>query len=227
MKTFATIILSLYLFSTFASGQSSDKSTNKEIGSSFPKVAAQSCDSVQLTPIRCMSSLPPVLPAFHLADSLSQQNQQLPRQIVSRAPFFINEQFSVALGKTYSDFKYENVTSFGTSFLIRPMEKLTIAITPVISHYFTGSRQYPSFTDFSGCFTAQYDITDKMAVKAFGQLSTSANKFYGYTPFVPQNAYGVGFKYKANKNLSFEVDVEQSKNNGMWYNEHNGMQTTY
>jgi len=229
MKRITTLILSLSLFGALAFGQSPEKLYTGEKSVKQPTITMPATDSLSRQEISAVAPAPTALPSFYLNDSLSQKAQQLPKPVFSRGPFFINEQFSVALGKSSYNFKYENITSFGTSFLFRPMNKLTFEVSPVIAHYFFGNKQFNPFTDFSCSFGAQYDLSEKVAVKAFGQVSasTNTNKFYGYAPFVPQNAYGVGLKYKANKNLSFEVSVEQSQHNGMWYHEHNGMQTAY
>jgi hypothetical protein len=229
MKRITTFILSFLLFGTLVFGQSPEKLYTGGNSCKQPTIAMPVADSLPEQKISAIAPAPTALPSFYLADSLSQKTQQLPKPVFSRLPFFINEQFSVALGKSSYNFKYENITSFGTSFLLRPMNKLTFEVTPVVSHYFFGNKQLKPFTDFSCNFGAQYDLSEKFAVKAFGQVSasTNTNKFYGYAPFVPQNAYGVGLKYKPNKSLSFEVSVEQSQYNGMWYNEHNGMQSAY
>ncbi|GAT63120.1 hypothetical protein [Paludibacter jiangxiensis] len=229
MKRITTLILSLSLFGALAFGQSPEKLYAGDKSVKQPTITMPATDSLSRQEISTIAPAPVNLPSFYLNDSLSQKVQQLPKPVFSRGPFFINEQFSVALGKSSYNFKYENITSFGTSFLFRPLNKLTFEVSPVIAHYFFGNKQLSPFTDFSCSFGAQYNLSEKVAVKAFGQVSasTNTNKFYGYAPFVPQNAYGVGLKYKANKNLSFEVSVEQSQYNGMWYNEHNGMQTTY
>lgn len=229
MKRITTLILSLSLFDALAFGQSPEKLYAGEKSVKQPTITMPVADSLSKQKISTIAEVPATLPSFYLNDSLSQKTQQLPKPVFSRLPFFINEQFSVALGKSSYSFKYENITSFGTSFLLRPMNKLTFEVTPVISHYFFGNKQLKPFTDFSCSFGAQYDLSEKVAVKAFGQVSasTNINKFYGYAPFVPQNAYGVGLKYKPNKSLSFEVSVEQSQYNGMWYNEHNGIQPVY
>ncbi|MTK54647.1 hypothetical protein [Paludibacter sp.] len=229
MKRITTIILSLSLFGALAFGQSSEKLYTGENSINQPTITMPVVDSLSRQKISVIAPAPTALPSFYLNDSLSLKAQQLPKPVFSRGPFFINEQFSVALGKSSYNFKYENITSFGTSFLLRPMNKLTFEVTPVIAHYFFGNKQLSPFTDFSCSFGAQYDLSEKVAVKAFGQVSasTNTNKFYGYAPFMPQNAYGVGLKYKPNKSLSFEVSVEKSQYNGMWYNEHNDMRTAY
>lgn len=227
MKRITTFILSFFLLCSLVFGQSPEKMYTRANSINQPTMPV--VDSLSRQKISSIAPASTTLPSFYLADSLSLKAQQLPKPVFSRLPFFINEQLSVALGKSSYNFKYENITSFGTSFLLRPMNKLTLEVTPVIAHYFFGNKQFSPFTDFSCSFGAQYDLSEKVAVKAFGQVSasTNTNKFYGYAPFVPQNAYGVGLKYKPNKSLSFEVSVEQSQYNGMWYNEHNGMQSAY
>lgn len=225
------LVATAFISLTFASlifGQTDDK-THTEAKAVQPMARpTPAADYQQATSANTMVSAPTTLPAFQLNDSLTDKQIKQPRQLITRQPFFVNEQFSVALGKSHANFKYENITSIGTSFLIRPMSKLSFEVSPVISHYFFGNKQISPFTDFSCTFDAQYDLSEKIAVKAFGQVSSSsANKFYGYTPFVPQNAYGVGVKYKVNKNIGFEVSVERSQYNGMWYHEHNGTNSNY
>ncbi len=227
MKKLITIIISLLAFSTAGFSQSSDDN-------SVPKHVVQSSeakvmipDSLHMAQAEDITFSPSISPDFQLKDTMPKVETDLSKQVFSRMPFFVNEQLSVALGKTYNNFKYENITSFGTTLLFHPIDKLKIDITPVISHYLFGSPQLPSFTDFSATINARYDISDRMIIKGYGQVSTSPNKFCGYAPFVPQNAYGIGFMYKINKNIGIEVDVEQSKYNGIWYNEHNGFQNDY
>jgi hypothetical protein len=218
-------ILFFCIFSAAGFGQSIENNTAKTITPSVPEINTQPSDSFHVA----SQNFHPICSTFGSNDAVTTPSLSSTGHTFARLPFFINEQFSVGLGKSSNIFRYENITSFGTTFLFRPMAKLTFEISPVISHYFFGNKQLSPITDLSCNITAQYDLSEKVAVKAFGQISTSnnPNKFYGYAPFVPQNGYGVGLKYKANKNLSFEVSVEQSQYNGMWYRQSNPAQNDY
>jgi hypothetical protein len=227
MKKLITLIISLLAFTAIGFSQSSDENSVSKRFGQLPEVKSVVRDSLGIAPAGDISFSPSISPDFQLHDTMPKVGANLSKPLFSRMPFFVNEQLSVALGKTYDNFKYENITSFGTTLLFHPVDKLHIDITPVISHYFTGSAQLPSFTDFSANINARYDVSNRMTIKGYGQISSSPNKFGGYAPFVPQNAYGVGVMYKVNKNIGIEVDVENSKYNGIWYNEHNGFPTDY
>lgn len=227
MKKLIIIIISLLAYSAAGFSQSfDDNSVPKQVGQS-PDTKNMSTDSLQMVQTGDIPFATSITPAFQLNDTTPAVIPAYSNKLFSRMPFFVNEQFSVGLGKTYNNFKYENITSFGTTLLFHPVSKLNIAVTPVISHYLFGSPQLPSFTDFSATIHASYDVSNRMVIKGYGQVSTASNKFLGYPPYVPQNACGVGVLYKVNKNIGIEVDVEQSKSNGVWYNDHNGFPTDY
>ena len=219
MKKLITLIISLLAFTATGFSQSSDENNVSKRFGQLPEAKAVVPDSSRMAQGGDISFSPSISPNFQLHDTMPKVGTNVSKPLFSRMPFFVNEQLSVALGKTYDGFKYENITSFGTTFLFHPTDKLNIDITPVISHYLTGSPQLPSFTDFSTTINARYAVSNRMTIRGYGQISSSPNKFCGYTPFVPQNAYGVGVMYKVNKNIGIEVDVENSKYNGIWYNE--------
>ena len=136
MKRMTTLILLLSLFGALNFGQSSEKLYAGDKSVKQLTITMSATDSLSRQEISTIAPSPAALPSFYMNDSLSHKAQQLPKPVFSRGPFFINEQFSVGLGKSSNIFKYENITSFGTTFLFRPMQKLTLAISPVISLYF-------------------------------------------------------------------------------------------
>lgn len=227
MKKLIIMIISLVAFRGTGFSQSfDDNSVPKQIGH-YSEAKALVPDSSRMAQTGDISFAPSASSAFQWSDTTPSVVPAYSNKLFSRMPFFVNEQFSVGLGKTCNNFKYENSTSFGTTFLFHPTTKLNIDITPVISHYLFGSPQLPSFTDFSATINARYHVSNRMVIKGYGQVSTASNRFLGYPPYVPQNAYGVGVLYKVNKNIGIEVDVENSKYNGIWYNEHNEFPTDY
>jgi hypothetical protein len=227
MKKRIIIIIPLLAFHAAVFSQSFDDNSIPKQVSQSPNMKSVTPDSLQMAQAGEIPFASSITPTFQLNDTTPAIVPAYSNKLFSRMPFFVNEQFSVGLGKTYNNFKYENITSVGTTLLFHPASKLNIAITPVISHYLFGSPQLPSFTDFSATINASYEVSNRMVIKGYGQVSTASNKFLGYPPYVPQNAYGVGVLYKVNKNIGIEVDMEQSKSNGIWYNEHNGFPTDY
>lgn len=214
MKIPLSILLLLFLVDAVSFGQSSEKqSSAKNLVSGFQQIASQMPDTVRGSRYTVAASLPAAKPAFALADSSALSVQDLSRKLFTRSPFFINEEFAVSLSRhSQNDFKYANVTSVGTSFQIRPTDKLSISVTPVISHYFFGSKQYAPFTDISCNVSAQYAVSDWLAVRSFGQVSTTnGNKINGAPYFSQPSFYGAGVMFKVSDNVKFEVSVDNAR----------------
>lgn len=215
-----SILFLLFAFNAAIFGQAPESRSAKITDGQLPKVAVQTSDSLRIEQYRTPAvSLPAISPNFQLKDSLQANTPDFSRPLFTRLPFFISNEFSVSLGRrTQSDFKYANVTSIGTSFLIQPTDRLSFNITPIISHYLFGSKQYSPFTDVSCYVSGKYDVSDWMAVTAYGQVNaTSGNKqLYGSPLFVPQSAYGVGMLFKVSNSVKFEVSVNNARYNGLW-----------
>jgi hypothetical protein len=216
MKTPLCLLILSMCWCTFCFGQTAEKHLPVLPTGKLSVAEARSSDSTRMDktiPVAVFKVSPA---AQQSKDTLKQEAAGFAAKAFTRMPFFIDEQFSVALSRAHSAFGYENVISFGTTFLWNPAKKLTIGVTPVISHYFWGPGQNASsLTDFSCEFAARYSLTDRLSLNAYGQVSTTPVKPYCYPlPAAPQNVFGAGVMFKVSKSVGIGLSIEKSDYNG-------------
>lgn len=128
--------------------------------------------------------------------------------------FTLSEAIAVSGSHHSHNFMYEGNTSVGLSLIWRPVEKLTLSVTPSISRYFFGPTQLMTTVTPSINATIKYQLLDWLAFKTFGEYTMNGNKMPDYSLLTPQNAFGASVMLKITKNIGIEAGVEAINCNG-------------
>jgi hypothetical protein len=128
----------------------------------------------------------------------------------------LNDQLSFFLQSSHLNYWAEGATTAGASLSWHPTKRFNLSINPSLSSYFFVPMQLSPIVSpaISGCL--QYDITDWLSVKTYGEYTTNEGHALYSSLLCPQTTVGGAVVIKFSEHFGIETGVEYVCIMGKW-----------